>query len=147
MKARGRYDVYICDHDSCKAISLGWYRQDNRMSKIVFGVHPEMARQLKKFLVTQIEELHYCDVHIAIYQPPLIFLLQSIAGDIDKICADSGLKDGLGCWISIIDPSGRCTNNFQLSYEVFEKVYVSFEERTRLPARMEFYPRDIRDGV
>lgn len=99
-------------------------RHDDVLSRIVFGVHPDVFTKMGKPVVVISQTFCFCKEHWLFYRDACLCLIaEACGGDIGGISNSSTLAEGLGCWITLLGPGG---GNYQLPYGMFEGIYLYF---------------------
>lgn len=124
--------LYHCDFNGCNEKSWIGKGHDWKMCEIVFGVHPttvhKISKESGKSVVVIQKKFHFCREHHGAKELVFRIIAEEFPGPIKNISTKGIIEDGLGCWITIHDclTPGEHIKNFQLSYDVFMRVYRRF---------------------
>lgn len=120
-------EVCVCDHVSCGATK----RSDVDVAWKMYGIHFGVHSSIKEFVVTRIDHFNFCENDARFYKDIIFALMLQngfSGGLMEGKCSTSAeYEEGLGCWITLIDViGGHPPMNFQMPYEMFAKIYLSF---------------------
>ena len=105
------------------------HERNEILPRIVFGIHPEVVEKIGKPVVVISETFYFCRLHWLAHRKECLLIITKVyGGNIEELSHVSELKEGLGCWITLAGLGG---DNFQLPYEVFEKIYRQFTRTVR----------------